>query len=56
MPIEIRELIIKTKITATDQGSSTVMNERQLTALKKELLKECKRTILETAKRTSHKR
>jgi hypothetical protein len=56
MPIEIREIIIKTKIVATDQSSSTIMNDRQLTILKKELLKECKRTILETAKRTSHKR
>jgi hypothetical protein len=56
MPIEIREIIIKTKIVTSDQSNSTALNNRQLNNMKKELLKECKRTILETAKRINHKR
>ena len=50
MPIEIRELIIKTEI-ASANSHSTAVQEQDLSLLKKQLLEECKRIIVENTKR-----
>ena len=56
MPIEIREIIIKTEISATDRQNGTAIKESELIALKKQLFEECKRIIQENGKKHSYKR
>ncbi|MGG8496988.1 DUF5908 family protein [Tenacibaculum sp. TC6] len=55
MPIEIRELIIKTEIkTAVNETSSLSNND--LIVLKEELIEMCKRMLSEGAKKTNYRR
>jgi len=56
MPVEIRELIIKTEISTANQNSKAGINEQEITALKKELLDECKRIVSGSLKKSSQKR
>ncbi|PIF29793.1 hypothetical protein CLU81_0177 [Flavobacterium sp. 9] len=56
MPIEIRELIIKTEIVTTNAKNSAVAKERELSILRKQLLEECKRLIAEKNQENSYKR
>jgi len=56
MPIEIRELIIKTEIINADQKYSPAIKEKDLVLLKKQLLQECKSLISESNKKNSYKR
>ena len=55
MPVEIRELIIKTSISAGNNASAKVM-EKDLNTLKKQLLEECKKIILENTRKDSYNR
>ncbi|WP_159439320.1 DUF5908 family protein [Tenacibaculum agarivorans] len=55
MPVEIRELIIKTEIkTAVDQINT--VNEVDLSVFKEEVLEMCKRMLSEGIKKTSYRR
>ncbi|CAM1356304.1 DUF5908 family protein [Tenacibaculum halocynthiae] len=55
MPVEIRELIIKTEIkTEVDKRSS--LNDNEVYLLKEELVEMCKRMLSEEIKRTSYRR
>jgi hypothetical protein len=56
MPVEIREIIIKTEISATDRKDSHGMKIKDMNALKKQLLNECKRLIAERTKKNNYKR
>lgn len=56
MPIEIRELIIKTEIVSKDSFKDSNANETEIQLLKKQLLEECKRMIAERTKKNSYKR
>lgn len=56
MPIEIRELIIKTEISSRDKQAATSIKEEDIYFLKKQLLEECKRLISEKTKKNSYKR
>jgi Family of unknown function (DUF5908) len=56
MPIEIRELIIRTEISSRDKTDDTPIKEAEMYLLKKQLLEECKRLIAEKTKRTLYKR
>ncbi|MEP6932273.1 MAG: DUF5908 family protein [Flavobacterium sp.] len=56
MPIEIRELIIKTEIVSTNTRNSAVVKEKELSLLRKQLLEECKRLIAEKNQVNSYKR
>ena len=56
MPIEIREITIKTDISTNNRDRSTGMKEKDLNVLKKQLLEECKRIISVNTKRMSYKR
>lgn len=56
MPIEIRELIIKTEIVTTNTKNSALAKERELSILRKQLLEECKRLIAEKNQENSYKR
>lgn len=56
MPVEIRELIIKTEISTADGNYASGMKEEDLYLLKKVLLEECKKMIIERTKKNSHKR
>jgi hypothetical protein len=56
MPIEIRELIIKTQISTSDRNTPAAIKEKDLNLLKKQVLEECKRIISESAERNSYKR
>ncbi|MEO8533703.1 MAG: DUF5908 family protein [Flavobacterium sp.] len=56
MPIEIRELIIKTEIVSTNTRNSAVAKEKELSLLRKQLLEECKRLIAEKNQVNSYKR
>ncbi|MGH2664795.1 DUF5908 family protein [Flavobacterium sp.] len=56
MPIEIRELIIKTEIVSTNTKNSSLAKEKELSLLKKQLLEECKRLIAEKNQTNSYKR
>jgi len=55
MPVEIRELIIKTEIrTATEKVSS--LNDNDFTAFREEVMEMCKRILSEGIKRTNYRR
>jgi len=56
MPVEIREIIIKTEITTGRRNSSTGSRDKELNLIKKQLLEEFKRMITLTTKRSSYKR
>lgn len=56
MAVEIRELIIKTEISAGDRNYGTGIKEEDLMQLRKQLLEECKKIIAEQTKKTSYKR
>ncbi|MGB8195362.1 MAG: DUF5908 family protein [Chitinophagaceae bacterium] len=56
MPVEIRELIIKTEITSVARGHSTAVKEKDLSAMKKQLLEEFQRMINGQTKRNIYKR
>jgi len=56
MPIEIRELIIKTEISSRVSFNDTTIKEAETHLLKKQLLEECRRMIAERTKKNSHKR
>jgi len=54
MPIEIRELIIKTEISATGRHKQDLNREKNMNILKRQLLDECKRIISVTVKRNNN--
>ncbi|NOQ72958.1 MAG: hypothetical protein GQ574_13195 [Crocinitomix sp.] len=56
MPVEIREIVIKTVIHTKDATVNTNRNEVETEALKQELLDACKRMINQNVKRTAYKR
>lgn len=56
MPVEIRELIIKTEIYISDRNHQGGMREEEMQVVKKLLLEECKKMIAEKIKKTSYKR
>lgn len=56
MPIEIREIVIKTEISSTAQNNAGTIREKDLNMLKRQLLEECKRIISETSKKQTYKR
>ncbi|WP_157849273.1 DUF5908 family protein [Flavobacterium sp. Root420] len=56
MPIEIRELIIKTEVVSINSKYSFGMKEKELSILRKQLLEECKRLIAEKNQKDSYKR
>ncbi|MEO6176904.1 MAG: DUF5908 family protein [Flavobacterium circumlabens] len=56
MPIEIRELIIKTEIVSSNAKHSSVAKEKELSLFKKQVLEECKRLIAEKNQVNSYKR
>nr|WP_294921923.1 DUF5908 family protein [uncultured Flavobacterium sp.] len=56
MPIEIRELIIKTEIVTNNTRNSSAVKEKELSVLRKQVLEECKRLIAEKNQENSYKR
>jgi hypothetical protein len=56
MPIEIREITIKTDITTGNGNFSNGIKEKELSVLKSQVLEECKKMILTNIKKTSRKR
>ena len=53
MPIEIRELVIKTEIKSIHENSGSKRNAHDMSKLKNEVLEICKRMISETKKEKS---
>lgn len=45
MPVEIRELIIKTTIVSNDKQSDLLNTEQSLTALKQQVVQECLKAL-----------
>lgn len=56
MPVEIREIVIKTVIHTKDAVTNTDRDEAETEALKQELLEACKRMINQNVKRVAYKR
>ena len=56
MPIEIRELVIKTEITAQGRNGGFAAKDRQLEKLRKQLLEECRQMLADAGKRNLQKR
>jgi hypothetical protein len=56
MPIEIRELVIKTEVSTGNKNHVGNVSDSDLKNLKKQVLEECKRMLVENEKRNSHKR
>jgi hypothetical protein len=56
MPVEIRELIIKTEIVVGKKNDSNAAAQVNLAAIKRQLLAECKRMLAEDNKRRTNKR
>ncbi|WP_417237177.1 MULTISPECIES: DUF5908 family protein [Flavobacteriaceae] len=55
MPVEIRELIIKTEIR-TETEKPTSLEEQNFNVLKEELVEMCKRMLSEGVKKTNYRR
>ena len=56
MPVEIRELVIRTEISSANRSRPVAASEKELAALKMQLLEECKRMILLNAKKNRYDR
>jgi hypothetical protein len=56
MPVEIRELIIKTEISTNTSNRLTGAKDKNLDRLKKQILEECKRIISSAAKKNISRR
>jgi hypothetical protein len=56
MPVEIREIIIKTQIVVGGNTHPDKTRERDLNVLRKKLLEECKILISNSVKRKNYKR
>jgi predicted ATP-grasp superfamily ATP-dependent carboligase len=56
MPVEIRELIIKTQVSANDMHRQAEINEKDVQQLKQQLLAECKKMITERTKKSTNTR
>ena len=56
MPIEIRELVIKTEIKSAMQSASASHQRQDMSRLRNELLETCKRMISESHKKEKYKR
>lgn len=56
MPIEIRELTIRTDIYVSDRNNQPAIKEKDLNLMKRKLLEECKRMITANLKRDNYKR
>ncbi len=56
MPVEIRELIIKTEVRSVEQNEKNVFSRKDIIELKKQLLIACKRMVLEQTKKSNFKR
>lgn len=56
MPVEIREIIIRTDISGADQRRSAATRERELNQLRRELMEECRQIIVKNNRKTGQKR
>ena len=56
MPIEIREIIIKTEIRTVVQDRRIIKKKEDFQVMRKQLLQECKRIIFEQTKKNIYKR
>lgn len=56
MPIEIRELVIKTEIKTVHENVHTKRNMHDTSILKNEVLESCRRMISEAQKREKYNR
>ena len=56
MPVEIRELIIKTEVVTEMHHAPSLSENRDLSELKAELLAKCRRMIVEKTKRNNLRR
>ena len=56
MPIEIRELIIRTEISARTRNGQVQTDEKDLNAMKEKLLDDCKKIISQTLKKDRYNR
>ena len=56
MPVEIKELIIKTEISSSTGNRLMGAKDKQLDKLRKQILEECKRIISSAAKKDTSRR
>ncbi|CAM1362499.1 DUF5908 family protein [Tenacibaculum xiamenense] len=56
MPIEIRELIIKTEIKSIEQVQAPIVSSALINDLKNEVLENCKKMIVDSTKRKVYNR
>ncbi len=56
MPVEIRELIIKTEVRSTPGTTSSENSMEDLNVWRKQLLEECRRMVLEVTKKNKYNR
>lgn len=56
MPVEIKELVIKTEVKSAEQQLPSDVQKKDLADLRADILKACKRMITEQTKKTSFKR
>lgn len=56
MPIEIREVNIKTNVVSSSDSGNSMMNERELSRFREQLLEECKKLIQSKTNKKRYKR
>ena len=56
MPVEVRELVIKTEIVTTDKAAQSQMQSKDITELKNELLEACRKMLTAQHRRTANRR
>lgn len=56
MPVEIKELVIRTEVKSIEQQVYSDVQKKDLADLKADIMKACKRMITEQTRKTSFKR
>lgn len=56
MPVEIRELIIKTTIESSAKKSADTIDESKLKELRQQIVQECLKTLKNQQQKNIHKR
>ncbi|NQY07947.1 MAG: hypothetical protein HRT71_00320 [Flavobacteriales bacterium] len=56
MPIEIREIVIKTEVRHNNNGSSDTTQKEAFNQMRNQMLAECRKMLLNESKRKRNKR
>jgi hypothetical protein len=56
MPVEIRELVVRTEVLSAARAHTSAVKEKDLTMLRRQIMEECRRMINERTSKNIYKR